>query len=295
MIFSFEPDVMMFVQRLLEPLSGFFKLITHLGSETVCIVLMAAVYWCINKQAGERIGFITLFTTCTNGALKDIFRIERPIGYPGIHTDSKLAAELETASSPTGYRYSYSFPSGHSQTAGAMYTSAAVTYRKKWGYFAAAFIILAVGLSRMVVGVHWPTDVVAGWIEGIGFSLLLCRLLDRFSGKARFRVYLLFGGAVALFTLAFAGCDDTMKSLGSLIGFIAAVAFEDRYVQFETKGVPVWKRCLRLALGLALLFGVSLGLKALFPATLLFNFLRYFLLLVIGMGIYPFLFKKLNF
>ena len=47
--------------------------------------------------------------------------------------------------------------------------------------------------------------------------------------------------------------------------------------------------------GLALLFGVRLGLKALFPATLLFNFLRYFLLLVIGMGIYPFLFKKLNF
>lgn len=295
-IFDFEPQIMYFVQSFANSaLDFFFKIITQFGGETLCIVIMAFVYWCVDKQSGEIIGFATLFTASTNNILKDIFRFQRPIGYEGIKTDAGLAAELEIANSPTGYKYSYSFPSGHSQTAAAMYSTAARCLKKWWGYILAAVLILGVGISRMYVGVHWPKDVVVGWIEGLLISLILYKLLYGKSGKRKMITYLVLGLGVAAVGIIFAGSDDTVKSLGSVVGFIAGVAFENRFVKFEIKGVAWWKRAIRLAIGLVLLIGLKVGLKALLPGDLIFGFIRYFLLLFVGIGLYPLTFKKLKF
>ena len=71
-----------------------------------------------------------------------------------------------------------SFPSDHSVAAGAIASVAALAWRKRWWLFAA--LALAIGLSRVFVGVHYPGDVAAGWIIG-GLAGLLawqaCNLL----------------------------------------------------------------------------------------------------------------------
>jgi undecaprenyl-diphosphatase len=46
---------------------------------------------------------------------------------------------------------------------------------RRFGYWAAAVMIALIGISRVWLGVHWPSDVTAGWIEGLGW-LAFCAI-----------------------------------------------------------------------------------------------------------------------
>ncbi len=82
--------------------------------------------------------------------------------------------------------YTASFPSGHSMLAASTYlTMAALLVRVHRNRRIKAYILLVaivttilVGVSRVYLGVHWPTDVLAGWTAGAGWALL-CWLLAR--------------------------------------------------------------------------------------------------------------------
>lgn len=67
---------------------------------------------------------------------------------------------------------SYSFPSGHSSTVFALATSLSLKY-KKWYVVAPSYLFAGyVGYSRMHVGVHYPSDVIAGALLGAGSAWL---------------------------------------------------------------------------------------------------------------------------
>jgi undecaprenyl-diphosphatase len=76
--------------------------------------------------------------------------------------------------------YTASFPSGHSMHAAVTYfTLGALLARvhrqrrvKIYALGVAAFLTLAVGISRVYMGVHWPTDVVAGWAAGATWAII---------------------------------------------------------------------------------------------------------------------------
>jgi undecaprenyl-diphosphatase len=82
--------------------------------------------------------------------------------------------------------YHASFPSGHAMSAAAFYLTLGVllarlhTRRHIQSYFmgAAILITLMVGISRVYLGVHWPSDVLAGWSIG-GVWAILCWMLTR--------------------------------------------------------------------------------------------------------------------
>jgi undecaprenyl-diphosphatase len=81
---------------------------------------------------------------------------------------------------PHGARvYTMSFPSGHAMMSAAVYlTLAAILARtqkrarvKLFMILMAALITIMVGVSRVYLGVHWPTDVLAGWAGGAAWAI----------------------------------------------------------------------------------------------------------------------------
>jgi len=77
-----------------------------------------------------------------------------------------------------------SFPSGHAANSMILYLTLALVLapgsRWKWPAVAAALVLsFSIGLSRVVLGVHWPTDVIGGWAFGLLWVLLALPLAER--------------------------------------------------------------------------------------------------------------------
>jgi undecaprenyl-diphosphatase len=93
------------------------------------------------------------------------------------------------------YVYSASFPSGHSALAAATYLILAMlvasleTRRrtKALAYGLAVALLVAVGVSRVYLGVHWPSDVLAGWCLGATWALVAWLVLRAIGGTVRGR------------------------------------------------------------------------------------------------------------
>lgn len=87
--------------------------------------------------------------------------------------------------------YSQSFPSGHAMLSAIVYlTLGALLARtqsdvqvKIYLLSAACVLTLVVGISRIYLGVHWPTDVLAGWAGGAAWALLCWALMLWLQGK----------------------------------------------------------------------------------------------------------------
>ncbi|QGP78296.1 phosphatase PAP2 family protein [Sphingobium sp. CAP-1] len=95
---------------------------------------------------------VVLGGTLLNLILKQIFAAPRP----------DLLPHLDMVNS-------YSFPSGHSAGNMIFFGAVSMLVGRRGFYVAAAMMIVLIGISRVWLGVHWPSDVAAGWIEGLGW------------------------------------------------------------------------------------------------------------------------------
>lgn len=271
-------EVIKFLQSFSSPfLDGFFQLITMMGEDTFFIIVMALVFWCIDKKAGYRIGFAYLSNGILNTALKETFRVPRPIGKEGIRS-----LRLETAGG-------YSFPSGHSQSAASLWTSLMLEVRKKWFYLTAVVLMLLVGLSRIYLGVHTLIDVIFGLIIGVSWVLVsnwIFNYADRTNKKSIFLIILI----PSIIGLFFYQTETYYKACGTFVGLIAGYIIESKYIKYKVDGKLSYQ-VVKITVGLVILLLLKIGIKIILPDILISDFLRYFILANWLTVLAPYLFK----
>ena len=275
-----ELEILRHIQSIANPFFDFlFQLITICGEQIVLISIISIIYWALDKKFGEYIAYSVLTSVLLNNAIKDIFKMKRPIGEEGIRTLREQTA--------TGY----SFPSGHTQSASSFYGSMAIYLKNRVMYIIATVMIILIGFSRLYLGVHYPKDVIVGGVLGVLTSLVCYKLYNRVENKM-----LLYVVTFAIFipALTFAHSADFIKGMGTYLGFIIGIYIEKRYVNFSTEG-NTGNKIIRVLLGIVILLVLQLGLKVILPSGTIFSFIRYALISLIGIGVYPMIFKNLNF
>ncbi len=78
---------------------------------------------------------------------------------------------------------SSSFPSGHAAAFFAL-ALAVFYYNRRWGWRFLGLALL-IGLARIFVGVHWPSDILAGTIIGLGSAFLIKNFLEKYQPKQK--------------------------------------------------------------------------------------------------------------
>lgn len=274
--------------------SAFFS---TFGEEMVLVAMLGLLYWCLDKEFGRRVGVTFLFASALNPILKNIFLRRRPYcDNPSIKCLRPVAkgADINNLAAQ-----GYSFPSGHSTNTVSMFSSMAVFGKNRWLTVIGIFIPLMCGISRICLGVHYPTDVLCGWLLGL-FAILVVSFLER-TVKSRYAFYAI------LLTLTVPGwfyckSNDYYTSFGLLAGFFAAEVFEKKYVKFENTRSPL--RCIfRLGGGIAIFFAATWLTKLPFDSeflkqgTLAAHFVRsvrYFVVIFVDLALYPMLFAPVD-
>ena len=183
-IFQFDSSILLWIQDNLRAgaLSPVVKVITHLGDKGAFWILVTLVLLAIRKT--RPLGVICAVSmvtglVVTNLIIKNWVARVRP--YELIHGLECIVARADD----------FSFPSGHTTNSLAC---AWVLFRrapKKWGV-PALILALLIALSRLYVGIHYPTDILGGLVIGIGsacFAMWLVPKLEKKFPKLAEKVY----------------------------------------------------------------------------------------------------------
>lgn len=283
---SMQEAFIVWVQSNLHPFfDPFFKNITFLGGFEGFTLIIAFVIWTISYSFGCRLFLLTLFAGyITNFWIKPMVGLPRPyLDHPEI---IPLVPEKGL----------YSFPSGHAQNAFVSFGALAWFLKRRWVTLLAVVLIFLIGFSRIHLGVHYPMDVLGGWIFGAIYLFLFAKLSPPIANwvaglNIPKKIFIVLTVAFILSALlVFFGPKENPLSwklialqlfLSTNIGWI----FQNRYVCFEVGG-PWIKRLTRFALGAVVLLA-------------LFHYSRNYVWLVSLAGLWltlgaPFCFKRLN-
>ena len=237
-----------------------FQAATFLGEEEFYLIFLPFIYWCLNKQVGVGLAYISIFSAYLNSVVKLTFRLPRP-------SDPRLVL-LRTETSP-------SFPSNHAQGAVVNWGYLVTQFRHKIFSIVAVMLILLIAFSRIYVGVHFPQDIVGGLL--IGLSLLVVYnwvvgTIEKWSFDLPLPIKLTLSVVVPL-ALLFAhpfDVDGTYPAelaatiMGTILGMSIGFVLEQERIRFKVDGLW-WKRGLRFILGMVLVVIFYLGLKVVFP------------------------------
>lgn len=266
-----------------------FEGITMLGEETILILMIAVLYFAYDKRLALRIGYITITSMCVNNTVKNLVKRARPFA-----SGEVTPARAHTA---TGY----SFPSGHTQTISTWSTAFAMYFKKKWVCVLAGIAIVAVAFSRLLLGVHYPSDVIGGAVLGVTIAIGLSIVYDR--TKDIHKLYMITG--LLFFPLAIVFLikvdpqfEGFFKLYGMLVGLFFATGLEEKYAPL-TYDIVWWKKVLRVVIGIAMVLVIKEGAKLIYvfdslQVSLVLDCIRYMLVVIVGFGLCPILYKKIN-
>lgn len=307
--------VQQFAEWLREPM----EVITFFGDEAWFLLFVSLIFWSINKRLGIDLGVLLIAAGAGNTLLKCIFKVPRPFWL-----DPALGADPIR---------SFSFPSGHAQTGTVLYGDLArhvsrggiAGPSRLLSVIGLIVFILLVSLSRIILGVHFPGDVLVGilvglvtlvvylWAQRAVGGWLARRTLLQHVVLATLVGGLLLGlnllalrlpvrdtGAYALFYAE--GIRTSMNEAANLTGLVIGLwiglALEARTVRFTVAG-PAWQRTVRYLVGVLGILAIWMGLRLVFPSEplalgLALRIVRYGLTMFWAIYLWPALFVRVG-
>lgn len=257
-------------------LVDFMTKMSFIGEMKTVLIIIALIYWCVSKDFGNYLMMGWSGSRVVNGLLKVTACVYRPW-----IRDARIVPDSDALATATGY----SFPSGHSTNAGALYGGCAIRRDlPKTLRFVMGAIVVFIAFSRNFLGVHTPQDIVVGAGSGLLVMWLTAKLIAWLEEHPKRDITVMCVGigvsvAVAVFASVKsypvdydeAGnilvdgakmANDTFKGVGWCMGFLIGWVMERRYIQFSTD-VPMMTRVTRLTTGLLSFYAVSLILNPL--------------------------------
>ncbi len=240
---------------------------SFIGTESFFLVFVPLFYWCFSKRDGVRLTLVFLLSAYVNSLCKEVFALPRP-----------EAGRVRVLYPSSGG--GYSFPSGHAQNAVVFWGWLARTLRWRPYTWAFAILVLLISLSRIYLGLHYPADVVGGWIAGVfilgALALVDLRISRRPIGwEGRLLPWAGVGLPLILFLLR--SHPVQAQIFGGMLGFCLGYLLESRWLRFSP--IAPWKHQLLKALGGWIIgAGIALVLRASLPAGDAYLFLQWAIL-----------------
>jgi len=281
-------QLILWLQQFSPALDLPFHALSFLGNEIFFLVALPLLYWCIDRRVGARLAILYLFSSYLNAVFKVWADQPRPF-----MVDTRVQA-LEPITSG-------GFPSGHAQNTTALWGYLALTYRRRWIWWLAGALLILVPLSRLYLGVHFPMDLLGGYVIGALVLLYFMRRQPRVEGwltkqSLRWQISVAALASLALLWLLPTPDDNGVASAATLLGMGVGFALERHHVRFSP---PIdWPRrivCFMVgALPLAILYlGLRFAFAELEPAPL-WRYIRYAMVGLWGAYGAPWLFVRLG-
>lgn len=308
-------------QSLGEGLLPIMQVFSFSGTEYFYLLIMPSLLWCFDSELGFRAGLILLSSSNINATLKLAFGLPRPY----------WVSDKVTAHGSDKY---FGAPSGHAQNAVTLWGRLGAGLGKRWAKIGAVVLILAISFSRLFLGVHFPTDILAGWIVGAIILYLFLKLeepakqwLKQRNVTSQLIVVLMFSISLLLIGLVVSAAtadrevpiewsdraaaafpdaepisptdiDDIVSTAGVLLGFGSGGVFLFTWGGYDAGG-PYSKRILRFLVGVVGVAIIFFGLRFLFPSepTILGYILRFIRYATVGFWVVyaaPWLFVRLK-
>ena len=258
-------EVIKVIQKIENPvLTALVKFVTALGTEALYVPLILFIFWWIDEKRGLRFGILIIVSAWINSFMKDLLKQPRPF-----NLEPSLGMAFES---------SYGAPSGHAQMSLCFWIPMAAWLEKVWPrrrtviWASSIFFVLLIAFTRLYLGVHFPTDLFAGWILG-GIVLFILFVpgpsIEKFLASGGFRLQYI---SAAVITLAMNGIYTRDRSLPAIfLGFCLGYTLMTQRFPFLARaeingkkpgGKVMFLRCLT---GFAGLVFIYLVLRLVFP------------------------------
>lgn len=255
-------------------LNAFFIFLNFFDTLGFSLLFLVVVWLGYNSKWGARVFYLFILSTVVNMSLKYLFAIPRPC---------TLIPSLALVSAQN-----YSFPSGGAQNAVVFFGIFALMCKRRWAWVLAICFMMLIGLSRVYLGVHYPSDVIAGWTVGLLLLLMYYQIFpvfEKWIGRKSSWVWVFFGCLLPLLLLMTPLYTPSLAILiggcmGVTIGLIMQTKFKVHAINrgLKARGIA----CLIGLLGVIIFYSIAKAFDIIFANEQMAAFVRLIVFAAMG-------------
>ncbi|MES2273702.1 MAG: phosphatase PAP2 family protein [Chlamydiota bacterium] len=227
-----------------EFLDSFFRFLNYFDTDYFYFLLIPFIWIGFSYRWGIRVFYLLAINALLNHFMKELF------GWPRPSTDCPSIGMFHFKS--------FGFPSGAAQSALLLGGLLIHYWKTKASWILGSLYILLISFSRLYLGVHYPLDILGGWI--LGAILLFCfiRSIGKIEHFLEKQGLFFAAGLCMAIPLAILLIDSNHPKISYLVAsFLGAglgVIFSLNYGLYLPPPNRIWKGCLRAALAIGSLF-----------------------------------------